>query len=128
VTDFRVLIADDDETVRSLLRATLPEDGYDVVEAADGSAALDQIARGPFDLVLLDWHMPKRAGADVLAELKREHPELPVVVLTAQHQAPHRELAESLGVDAFLTKPFSPLQLLDTIERLLPDRGADEPA
>jgi two-component system, OmpR family, phosphate regulon response regulator PhoB len=128
VTDFRVLIADDDETVRSLLRATLPEDGYDVVEAADGSEALEHIAQQPFDLVLLDWNMPKRPGAEVLEELKRSRPELPVVVLTAEHQPPHRELAETLGVDAFLTKPFSPLQLLDTIERLLPDRGADEPA
>lgn len=128
MTDFRILIADDDETVRSLLRATLPEDGYDLVEAADGSEALDHVRGASFDLVLLDWRMPKRAGADVLAELKRSRPDLPVVVLTAEHQAPHRELAETLGVDAYLTKPFSPLQLLDTIERLLPDRSADEPA
>jgi two-component system, OmpR family, phosphate regulon response regulator PhoB len=128
VTPYRILIADDDESVRSLLRATLPEDDYEVLEAGDGSEALELIGRQPPDLVLLDWNMPRRSGAQVLEELKRRHPGLPVVVLTAEHQAPHRALAEALGVDVFLTKPFSPLQLLDTIERLLPDRGADEPA
>ena len=125
---YRILIADDDESVRGLLKATLPEDGYDVLEAGDGSEALELLAGNAFDLVLLDWNMPKRSGAHVLDELKRRNPELPVVVLTAQHQPTHRELAERLGVDAFLTKPFSPLELLDTIERLLPDRRADEPA
>ena len=125
---YRILIADDDESVRGLLKATLPKDGYDVLEAGDGSEALELLAGNAFDLVLLDWNMPKRSGAHVLDELKRRNPELPVVVLTAQHQPTHRELAERLGVDAFLTKPFSPLELLDTIERLLPDRRADEPA
>jgi two-component system phosphate regulon response regulator PhoB len=128
MTPYRILVADDDETVRSLLRATLPADGYEVVEARDGNEALDLIALDPPHLVLLDWHMPRRAGAEVLDELKRQHPALPVVVLTAEHQPGHRAQAESLGVDVFLTKPFSPLQLLDTIERLLPDRGTDEPS
>jgi CheY-like chemotaxis protein len=123
---FRVLIADDDATVRSLLRATLPEDGYDVLEACDGNEALQLIGQEPLDLVLLDWHMPGRRGAQVLEELKRRHPALPVVVLTAEHQAPHRARAEALGVDVFLTKPFSPIELLDTVERLLPERRPDE--
>ena len=126
VTVFRILIADDDETVRSLLRATLPDEGYDVLEACDGNEALQLIGREPLDLVLLDWHMPGRPGAQVLEELKRRHPALPVVVLTAEHQAPHRALAEALGVDVFLTKPFSPIGLLDTVERLLPERRPDE--
>jgi two-component system phosphate regulon response regulator PhoB len=123
---YRILIADDDESVRNLLRATLPDEGYDVIEAADGGQALDLIVQELPDLVLLDWNMPARPGSEVLDELKRRHPELPVVVLTAEHQPQHRALAEALGVDLFLTKPFSPLELLDTVERLLPERGADE--
>jgi two-component system phosphate regulon response regulator PhoB len=126
MTPSRILIADDDDSVRSLLRATLPEDGYEVLEAADGDEALEVIGRQPPHLVLLDWNMPKRSGAQVLDELKRRHPELPVVVLTAEHQPLQRARAEALGVDVFLTKPFSPLELLDTIERLLPERGSDE--
>jgi DNA-binding response OmpR family regulator len=118
-TPSRILIVDDDETVRSLLRATLPEGGYDVLEASDGDQALELIALEPPDLVLLDWHLPGRAGSQVLDEIKSRDPDLPVVVLTAQHQPPHRALAEALGVDVFLTKPFSPMELLDTVERLL---------
>jgi two-component system, OmpR family, phosphate regulon response regulator PhoB len=119
VSPHRILIADDDESVRSLLKATLPEDDYEVIEARDGDEALELIAGQPPDLVLLDWKMPGKAGAHVLDEVKHNHPDLPVVVLTAEHQPPHRALAEALGVDVFLTKPFSPLQLLDTVERLL---------
>lgn len=75
------------------------------------------------DLVLLDWKMPGRSGSEVLDELKRSYPDLPVIVLTAEIQEHHRVLAESLGVDVFLTKPFSPLELLETVERLLPSGG-----
>jgi DNA-binding response OmpR family regulator len=127
-TPTRILIVDDDESVRSLLRATLPEDGYEVLEASDGDSALELIAREPPDLVLLDWQMPGRPGSQVLDELKHRNPELPVVVLTAQHQPPHRALAEALGVDVFLTKPFSPMELLDTVERLLAEDAPNQTA
>lgn len=77
------------------------------------------------DLVLLDWRMPERSGAEVLAETKRRHPDLPVIVLTAEGER-HRPEAETLGVDEFLTKPFSPLQLLDAVERLLAERPMNQ--
>lgn len=115
----RILIVDDDVSVRDLLRATLPEGGYELVEAHDGTEALELIERGPPQLVLLDWILPGTTGSQVLKELKRRHPHLPIVVLTAEHQPQHRAVAEALGVDVFLTKPFSPLELLDTVERLL---------
>jgi CheY-like chemotaxis protein len=123
-----VLIVDDDEVIRSLLRMTLPEEGFDLVEAEDGETAL-QLTNGPAPaLVLLDWKMPGRSGAEVLPELKRRHPDTPVIVLTAEPESAHRKLAESLGADVFMTKPFSPLQLLSTVERLLPERPLDERA
>jgi two-component system, OmpR family, phosphate regulon response regulator PhoB len=124
----RILIVDDDESVRSLLRATLPEDDYEVLEASDGNQALELTEREPPDLVLLDWQMPGRPGSHVLDELKSRYPDLPVVVLTAQHQPPQRALAEALGVDVFLTKPFSPMELLDTVERLLAKGPPNETA
>lgn len=121
-----VLIVDDDDVIRSLLSSTLPDEGYDLVEAEDGDQALQiSDARRPA-LVLLDWRMPGFSGADVLATLKQRHPDVPVIVLTAEPEAKVRTQAESLGADVFMTKPFSPLQLLGCVERLLPERPLDE--
>ena len=114
-----VLIVDDDQAIRSLLRVTLPQDSFDVIETNDGAGALEVMARGGADLVLLDWHLPGASGSEILAELRRAWPGLPVIVLTVDSRDEERELARSLGAAAFLTKPFSPLELLETIERLL---------
>ena len=122
----QILIVDDDESVRSLLRTTLPENEYEVAEAIDGDEALALIEGRVPDLVLLDWKMPGRHGSLVLDEVKSRHPKLPVIVLTAEIAEHHRSLAEALRVDVFLTKPFSPLELLETIERLLSERPVDE--
>lgn len=122
----RIMIVDDDESVRSLLRMTLPEGEYEIEEAIDGEQALTLLTSHVPDLVLLDWKMPGRHGSLVLDELKTRHPQLPVIVLTAEVAEHHRHLAESLKVDVFLTKPFSPLELLGTIERLLGEGPVDE--
>lgn len=121
-----VLIVDDDEVIRSLLRLTLPDEGYDLVEAEDGDQALQIIAVRQPSLVLLDWRMPGTSGEGVLTALKQTYPEVPVIVLTAEPEAKVRTLAESLGADVFVAKPFSPLQLLGSVERLLPERPLDE--
>ena len=126
MSPLQILIVDDDEGVRSLLRTTLPMEEYEVVEAVDGDQALALLKEGVPDLVLLDWKMPGRHGSLVLDELKSRHPQLPVIVLTAEIAEHHRTLAEALKVDVFLTKPFSPLGLLETIERLLSERSVDE--
>ncbi len=123
-----VLIVDDDEVIRSLLRLTLPTEGFDVLEAKDGKDALGLADGNAPALVVLDWRMPGLSGEQVLTELKRRHPETPIIVLTAEPESASREQAESLGADVFVSKPFSPLQLLATIERLLPERALDERA
>jgi DNA-binding response OmpR family regulator len=120
------MIVDDDDSVRSLLRMTLPEDEYEIDEATDGEQALASLDERVPELVLLDWKMPGRHGSLVLDELKSRHPKLPVIVLTAEIAEHHRSLAEALKVDVFLTKPFSPLELLETIERLLAEHPLDE--
>jgi CheY-like chemotaxis protein len=121
-----VLIVDDDEVIRSLLRLTLPDEGYDLVEAGDGEQALQISGARQPALVLLDWRMPGLSGAEVLGALKQTHPDVPVIVLTAEPEANVRAQAESLGADVFISKPFSPLQLLATVEKLLPHRPLDE--
>ena len=120
-----IVVVDDDDSVRALLRATLPADTFSVSEARNGAEALDVVGAGT-NLVLLDWHMPGASGGDVLTALKSQNPELPVVVLTAERD--HSARARHLGADAFLSKPFSPLQLLGVIERLLGERPPDEVA
>lgn len=114
-----VLIADDDASVRTLLRMTVSAETFQIVEASDGREALDLVAVRVPDLVLLDWNMPGRSGSQVLEHLREEHPSVPVIVVTADQHSEPREQAEALGA-TFLTKPFSPVELLDRIDVLLP--------
>ncbi len=119
------MVVDDDTTLRQLLAVTFATDDCEIVEAVDGHEALALVEADRPDLVLLDWKMTGRSGAEVLGELKRLHPDLPVIVLTAEIQPRHRAEATQLGADTFLTKPFSPLRLIETVERLLPERSGD---
>ena len=127
----RVLVVDDDASVRNLLRVTLMTfEGLEIVEAADAAEALERLEAELPDLIILDWRLPKASGAHVLEELRRRGHDVPVIVLTGSGEA-GRPLAESLGADRFLTKPFSPIQLLHTVEQLLPGLGTSgtlEPA
>ncbi len=122
------MLVDDDPTLRTLLRLTLPGDDFDVTEAADGAEALERLDEQPPDVVVLDWNMPRCSGGEVLVELKRRGIEIPVVVLTGERDVAKVAVARSLGAAAFLTKPFSPLRLLDAIERLVADRAPNQPA
>jgi two-component system, chemotaxis family, chemotaxis protein CheY len=115
----RIVIVDDDDDIRELLLRTLPRDGFEILEARDGHEALALLEREELDLLLLDWNMPNATGGDVLAELARQERTVPVIVLTADDDPARREIAEALGAAAFLAKPFSPIELLNAIERLL---------
>lgn len=122
-----VLIVDDDDVIRSLLRATLPAEGYDVVEVEDGEHALTFPEDAPA-VVVLDWRMPGLSGQETLPELKRHYPHTPVIVLTAEGSARVEKEARALGADLFFSKPFSPLQLLTAVEGLLAERPVHESA
>jgi CheY-like chemotaxis protein len=111
----RLLLVDDDAALRALLLATFPADEFDVLAAPEGERALELAAESPFDVVVLDWQLPGLSGGDVLRELKTRSPATAVVVLTANSDAGG---AAALA-DAFLTKPFSPVQLLRVLETLL---------
>lgn len=111
----RVLVVDDDEVVRDLLTATLDETTYGVTVAADGDEALELLANRPA-LLILDWFVPGGGGERVLAAAKAELPSMPVIVLTGDTASSTRERAAR--ADVFMTKPFSPLELLENVERL----------
>jgi len=117
----RILVCDNEDVLRDLVRASLGGNGYDLVEARDGDEALTLARTVRPDLILLDVMMPGRSGLDVLAELRAD-PELAetrVVMLTARTQAADRGAAAEAGADRFLTKPFSPLQLAALVEDML---------
>jgi DNA-binding response OmpR family regulator len=116
----RILIVDDDASIRALLRATLAPDEFDIVEVANGREALaEACGREQPDVIVLDWSMPEASGGDVLVGLRERDVSVPVIVLTAELAPRYEREAKRLGATTFLTKPFSPLQLLAEIERLV---------
>ena len=116
-----ILVCDNEEVLRGLVRASLDGNGYRLVEARDGDEAVEQARLVRPDLILLDMMMPGRTGLEVLAELRTD-PELeaiPVVMLTARAQVTDREAASFAGANRFLAKPFSPLELNCLVKELL---------
>jgi CheY-like chemotaxis protein len=115
----KLLIVDDEDNIRRLLSATLAGGQYEVLQARDGKNALALIQRERPDFVLLDVAMPGLDGIEVCRQVKAS-PALrgtTVVMLTAQAQTEVRRRATEAGADVFLTKPFSPLQILEIVER-----------
>ena len=110
----KLLVAEDEHDLRALLSMSLTEEGYDVVEAADGLAAWAILQREKIDLVLLDVMMPKLDGLNLLRRL-RETSELPVILLTARGEEMDKVLGLNLGADDYLTKPFSMAELMARI-------------
>jgi DNA-binding response OmpR family regulator len=117
----KILIADDEENLRLLVRTTLEDPDYRIIEAADGTEALRLIREEKPDIILLDWMMPGMTGIEVLQAVKAEAAlaATPVVMLTAKAQAADRERGLQLGASEYLFKPFSPLELLTVVERIL---------
>ena len=120
-TPVRILVVDDDPAVRSLLERLLASGGYAVESLSTAEDALARVRAEPPDLVLLDLHLPDRSGQDVLAEI-RDDPAtrlLPVVMLTGASSQAERLRAQALGVTDFLSKPFSPEELLPRVRALV---------
>jgi CheY-like chemotaxis protein len=116
-----VLIADDEPAMRMLLAATIESDAYQVVEARDGNEAWTMIKQHKPALVLLDVQMPGRTGLEILASIKSD-PSLKatrVILLTAKALASDVKGGLDAGADLYLTKPFSPLELLTRVEEAL---------
>jgi CheY-like chemotaxis protein len=113
-----ILVVDDDDQVRGLLRAMLERGPHRVLEAEDGEEALALIGRVPPDLVVLDVNMPRLDGPGLCRRLKADGATraLPVLMLTAGTRDENRRRCLDAGADGYLTKPFSPLALLDLID------------
>jgi DNA-binding response OmpR family regulator len=116
-----VLIADDESSIRLLVHATIESDEYAVVEAADGAQAWALTKELKPSLVLLDVQMPGQSGLDVLRSIKADPglAETRVILLTSKAQERDIEVGLIAGADFYLTKPFSPLDLLTRVEEAL---------
>jgi signal transduction histidine kinase len=116
-----VLVCDNEDVLRTLVRATLAGREYEIVEARDGEESLEVARATKPDLIILDLLMPRRSGLDVLKELRRDpsFAGTPVMVMTARADPSERAAALAAGADRFLAKPFSPRQLAAVVEELV---------
>jgi CheY-like chemotaxis protein len=117
----KLLIVDDEDGVRALVRMTLDNGLYEIIEASDGLEALDLAKEHHPDLVLLDVMLPDLSGMDVCRKIK-DDPDLAsttVVMLTARAQTADLGDAEGAGADGYFTKPFSPIALTRKVESIL---------
>jgi two-component system, OmpR family, KDP operon response regulator KdpE len=107
----RVLVVDDEPPIRKLLRMGLTAQGYQVLEAPNGKAALELIAQGP-DLVILDLGLPDVQGFDLLRTIRARNEQVPIVVLSSRGDEVAKVQALDLGADDYVTKPFGTEELL----------------
>lgn len=113
-----ILIVDDDPQIRAVLRIALGQAGMEVAEAGDGAEALSKARSGRFDLIVLDIGLPERDGLEVCRAL-RATDDTPVLFLTAREDEIDRVLGFELGGDDYVTKPFSPRELVARIKAIL---------
>jgi CheY-like chemotaxis protein len=116
----RVLVVEDDDVIRDLISVNLELEGFDVVPAVDGQDALDKIGDADPDVVTLDVMMPRLDGWATVERLRAnpETADVKIVLLSARAQESDLQRGEKLGVDAYLTKPFDPDELIDVVRRL----------
>jgi two-component system, OmpR family, response regulator ResD len=115
----RILIVEDEPNMVAGLRDNFEFEGYDVITAQDGVAGLQRALDDSPDLVLLDVMMPRMSGLDVCKQLKTKRPSIPVIMLTARGQEVDKVVGLELGADDYVTKPFSPRELVLRVESVL---------
>jgi CheY-like chemotaxis protein len=120
----RILIVEDHPTMREAMRLVLEGEGFVISEASDGERALSLISEDPPNLVFLDMNIPGSSGTEVLSLIKGSAvtSAVRVIIVTADGEE-GRERAMALGADAYFTKPFSPITLLQTVEQVLKPPG-----
>jgi two-component system OmpR family response regulator len=121
-----ILIADDDAQIRDVLRIALSQAGFAVAEAADGRAALEAALSLSPDLIVLDIGMPEMDGLSVCRELRKTS-QVPVLFLTAQADEIDRVVGLELGADDYVSKPFSPRELVARVRAIVKRSGVGAP-
>jgi len=120
-----ILIADDHDDLRLLVSKTLGGPDYRIIEARDGDEAYELALRESPDVLILDWMMPGKTGIEVVEALRKDPGmrDVPVIMLTAKAQNADRNRAVALGVHSYVVKPFSPIELMEMVEKILGEGG-----
>lgn len=114
----RILIVDDEELIRDMIKEYITVEGYDIDEASDGVDAINMFKTNKYSLVILDVMMPKMDGWTVLREIRRTS-RVPVIMLTARGEEYDKLFGFELGVDDYIVKPFSPKELLARMKAII---------
>lgn len=114
----KILIVDDEQGIRDVLREYLELDGYEVGEAVDGMDAIKQAKAGDYDLIIMDVMMPKLDGYSAVKEIKKDK-DVPVIMLSARSEEYDKLFGFEIGVDDYVTKPFSPKEVVARIGAVL---------
>lgn len=128
MADVTILVVDDESRMRKLIKDFLIQKNYSILEAEDGEKALSvyQENKEKISLILLDVMMPKLDGWSVLRQIRQENKNLPIVMLTARAEENDELFGFELGVDEYITKPFSPKILVARVEAILKRTHPDE--
>jgi len=122
----KILVVDDDRKIVDLVRAYLDKDGYRVLTAHDGLRALELARQMQLDLIVLDLMLPGLDGLDVCRVLRGEGNKVPIIMLTAKSTEEDKLIGLDLGADDYVTKPFSPRELLARVRAVLRRLGEEE--
>ena len=114
----KILVLEDESSIRSFIRVNLKKNGFEVVEAASGEEALEKLD-GSFDLALMDVMLPGISGFEVCKRAREKYPSLGIIMLTAKGQEENRIEGLELGADDYIVKPFSPKELVARINALV---------
>ena len=118
----KILVVDDDDLIRELIYEILEPSGYQIFLADNGNKALEILDREPIDLIITDIIMPDKEGIETIIEIKKKLPQAKIIAMSGGGQLDansYLSIAKKLGVKATITKPFDPVQLLQTIEKIL---------
>lgn len=119
MSQMKVLVVDDEPSIVELVRFALEREGFTTGAAADGEEALRKVEADHPDLVLLDLMLPRMSGLDVCRILRQRYPALPIIILTARGEETDKVLGLELGADDYVTKPFSPRELVARVRAVL---------
>jgi DNA-binding response OmpR family regulator len=114
----RILVVDDDERIRDIIKRQLTYEGYQVTVASDSHEAFSQVAENPPDLVVLDWMLPGMSGLEICRRI-RQTDDMPILMLTAKGTLEDKVDGLDSGADDYLVKPFQPEEMLARVRALL---------
>ncbi|APH03894.1 response regulator transcription factor [Bacillus weihaiensis] len=117
----RILLAEDEEVLRMLVVDTLEDEGYTIDEACDGEEAYNLIKENEYDLLLLDYMMPVYTGLELIEMIRKDNNQTQIMMLSAKSQSSDQQKVLDAGANYFMSKPFSPIQLVQRIEEILGD-------